>query len=59
MEKKTVSNAVTMIRFARLKKGYTQLELGRMLGYNYSNFIAMIQNGVSMVPINMISQHVD
>jgi transcriptional regulator with XRE-family HTH domain len=56
MKKKTVSKAATMIYVARLKKGYTQLELGRMLGHNYGNFIAMIENGVSMVPIKMIPQ---
>jgi hypothetical protein len=31
MKKKTVSKAATMICFARQKKGYSQLELGRYL----------------------------
>ncbi|MDX9788811.1 MAG: helix-turn-helix transcriptional regulator [Desulfobacterales bacterium] len=54
--KKTVSKASRMIRDARVKKGWTQLQIGKMMGHNYGNFIGMIESGASQVPFDMIPQ---
>lgn len=54
--KKPVSKASKMIRTARLKKRWTQRQLGKMLGHNYGNFVGMIETGASQVPFDMIPQ---
>ena len=54
MAERARTSAGNMIREARLAKSWSQLELGKMLGYDYGNFIAMIENGKSMVPIDKI-----
>jgi len=48
------SRASRMIREARLKKGYTQSQLGTMLGYGYGNFVGMMENSASQIPIELI-----
>jgi transcriptional regulator with XRE-family HTH domain len=48
------SKASQMIREARIKKGYTQQELGTMLGYEYGYFVGMMENSSSKIPIDLI-----
>lgn len=48
------SKASQMIREARIKKGYTQSQLGTMLGYGYGNFVGMMENSASQIPIDLI-----
>ncbi|MBC2734068.1 MAG: helix-turn-helix transcriptional regulator [Desulfobacteraceae bacterium] len=54
MEERIRTSAGKMIREARMDKGWTQRELGKMLGYDYGNFIGMIENGNSILPIDKI-----
>lgn len=54
--KKPVSKASLMIRAARLQKGWSQRQLGGMLGHNYGNFVGMIETGASQVPFDLIPQ---
>ncbi len=39
-----------MVKEARLKLGLSQVELARNLGYNYGNFIGMIESGTAKFP---------
>ena len=52
--KKTISKASKMIRTARLRKGWTQRELGLMLGHSYGNFIGMLESGSAQIPVGII-----
>jgi len=52
--KKAISKASKMIRTARLRKGWTQRELGLMLGHRYGNFIGMLESGSSQIPLGII-----
>ena len=57
--KKSVSKASRMIRNARLKKRWTQQQFGKMLGFDYGNFIGMMESGQSQIPINLIPRLCD
>lgn len=39
-----------LIRKARIKKGLTQLELARKLGFTNSQFVSLFERGLSKVP---------
>ena len=39
-----------LIRKARIKKGLTQLELAKKLGYPNSQFVSLFERGLSKVP---------
>lgn len=39
-----------MVKKARLARDMSQLELARALGYNYGNFIGMIENSTAKFP---------
>ena len=42
-----------IIREARMSKGYSQAQLGRMCGLKYGNFITMIESGKSDIHYNL------
>jgi transcriptional regulator with XRE-family HTH domain len=46
----------TLIREYRLKAALTQLELAYKLGYEIPQFISLIENGHSKVPLNVVAQ---
>jgi transcriptional regulator with XRE-family HTH domain len=52
--RKSASKASEMIRKARKKKGWTQQELGTMLGYGYGNFVGMMESSASKIPFDLI-----
>ncbi|MCG8636296.1 MAG: helix-turn-helix transcriptional regulator [Desulfobacterales bacterium] len=39
-----------LVKKARLENELSQLELAKLLGYNYGNFIGMIENGTAKFP---------
>jgi transcriptional regulator with XRE-family HTH domain len=43
-----------IIQKARSKKGYSLADVGKLLGYRYGNFIGMIENGKSPLPLEKI-----
>jgi transcriptional regulator with XRE-family HTH domain len=45
-----------LIKEYRLKAGLTQLELAHKLGYEIPQFISLIENGHSKVPLNVVAQ---
>lgn len=51
---KTRSKAGEMIREGRLAKGWSQRQVGKMLGYGYGNFVTMVENGDSLIPLDKI-----
>jgi transcriptional regulator with XRE-family HTH domain len=44
-----------IVKNYRIKAGMTQLELAQKLGYKIPQFISLIENGHSKVPLNIIS----
>jgi transcriptional regulator with XRE-family HTH domain len=53
MEKNFLGNA---IRDARLKKGLTQLELAKALGYSSPQFVYLMERNVSKVPLDILGK---
>ncbi|MBX2994886.1 MAG: helix-turn-helix transcriptional regulator [Bdellovibrionaceae bacterium] len=51
----TVKTVAGMIKTARERKGLTQKEVGRLLGYQNGQFIYMIENG-SKIPLNALGK---
>lgn len=45
-----------MIRDYREKKGLTQLELSKELGYETSQFVSLFERGLSKVPIEVLGR---
>lgn len=43
-------NIGQMIKNARLERNMSQLELAKSLGYNYGNFVGMIENNTAKFP---------
>jgi transcriptional regulator with XRE-family HTH domain len=43
-----------MIKQARERRGWSQYEFGRMIGYRAGNFVAMIEGGRSHLPLEKI-----
>ena len=54
MVERASTTAGKMIRNARIEKGWSQRELGKMLGYDYGNFVGMIEVGKSKLPIEKV-----
>ena len=44
-----------IVKNYRIKAGMTQLELAHKLGYKIPQFISLIENGHSKVPLNIIA----
>ncbi|MFN8846051.1 MAG: helix-turn-helix domain-containing protein [Bdellovibrionales bacterium] len=44
-----------IVKYYRIKTGMTQLELAQRLGYKIPQFISLIENGHSKVPLNIIA----
>lgn len=45
-----------IIREARLKKGWTQADLARELGYENPQFISLLERNQSKVPLRVLGQ---
>lgn len=45
-----------LIRDARLKKGWTQADLARELGYENPQFISLLERNQSKVPLRVLGQ---
>lgn len=45
-----------MIRTYREKKGMTQLELSKILGYETSQFVSLFERGLSKAPLEVLGQ---
>ena len=45
-----------MVRDYREKKGLTQLELAKALGYETSQFVSLFERGLSKVPVEVMGQ---
>lgn len=43
-----------IIKKARLRKDYSLANVGKLLGYGYGNFVGMIENGKSPLPLEKI-----
>lgn len=48
-----------LIKKARMKKGLTQAELAKKLGYSIPQFISLIENGHSKVPLSIVKELVN
>lgn len=45
-----------MIRTYREKKGMTQLDLSKVLGYETSQFVSLFERGLSKAPLEVLGQ---
>lgn len=54
--KKYSTNIGALIKDHRAQAGLTQLQLAHKLGYEIPQFISLIENGHSKVPLNIVSQ---
>ena len=46
----------SLIKEYRLKAGYTQLELATKLDYSIPQFISLMENGHSKIPLNVLGK---
>lgn len=49
-------NTGRMIREARERKGLTQLELAKLLGYDTPQFVSLFERGLSKVPAEVLGK---
>ncbi len=54
--KKQNSRLGALVKEYRLKSGMTQIELANKLNYSIPQFISLMENGHSKIPLNVLGQ---
>jgi transcriptional regulator with XRE-family HTH domain len=54
--KKHQSHLGALVKEYRLKAGLTQIELANKLNYSIPQFISLMENGHSKIPLNVLGQ---
>lgn len=59
MEKNSAKYIGKLLKKARIKKGLTQLEVASHFKYESSQFVHLIENGKSKVPLKILGKYCD